>query len=343
MARKRAKALNPRDSARGCGLVRATRNGRVDALCRLSEQVQNEPQARVKVVLTGSRGRIASVLRADLQSRPDWEIHNFSRTAGEGHLLIDDIFTSGVLEGDVTILHLAWSTVPLISERHVGLEWQTDLPWLVQLLNVLRRNVGSDKAHLIFFSSAGTVYGDAAARPSQEDDPLRPRGWHGSAKVAAESLISLFSERFAIPITIVRLSNPYGIPPSLHRPQGVIPILIRAAVQGETFTCWGAGDASKDFIFYTDMVAAVRAIIERRLTGIYNLCAGESHSLNQVIAHIERLTGTQLSVKHSPAFPWDVTQSLLSNERLRHDANWAPNIDLPTGLARTIELFKSNA
>jgi UDP-glucose 4-epimerase len=56
----------------------------------------------------------------------------------------------------------------------------------------------------------------------------------------------------------------------------------------------------KDFIYYTDMTAAVEAIIEQELTGTFNISAGKSYSIREVAADIERLTERQVNLTCSP-------------------------------------------
>jgi UDP-glucose 4-epimerase len=294
---------------------------------------------RKEIILTGSRGRLANILRHFFEKDSRYRVHGFSRTQGDGHLLYPDMFTSGILARTDVLFHLAWSTVPITSEQQPGLEWQVDLPALAGLLQKISKDEIRRRIHFIFFSSGGTVYGNAPGRPSNENDPVAPRGWHGSGKVAAEHLINQFAAMTGLRSTILRLSNPFGFPSVEHRPQGAIPLIIRAAYSGEPFKVWGDGNARKDFIYYTDMTAAVEAIIEQGLTGTFNISAGKSFSIRAVAAEIERLTERQVNLTCSPEYAWDVTISLIDNTLLRSKAGWTPVVPLDEGLKRTIKLI----
>ena len=57
------------------------------------------------------------------------------------------------------------------------------------------------------------------------------------------------------------------------------------AVSGrQTLTFVGRrATAKKDFLYYTDFLSGLEQVIARRLTGTFNLSAGESHSVREVI------------------------------------------------------------
>ena len=297
-----------------------------------------------EIILTGSRGRLATTLRAALVPA-GWRVHSFSRSAGGVHLALSDLFTSGVLERSAGLVHLAWSTVPLTSERHVGMEWKEDIPLLVELLRTISVLPAGTRPHFMFFSSGGAIYGNARDRPSREEDTPAPIGWHGVCKVSAEAVVRDFGDRYGLSYTIFRLSNPYGFAAADHRPQGVIPRLIDASQRGDEFTVWGDGRARKDFLFHTDMSAAVSAALELRLQGTFNLCAGVSHSVAEIIGIIERQTNRKLELRYAPAeaYPWDVTNSQLDNARLSAALGWQPRVCLEDGIARTIEALMPGA
>lgn len=288
-----------------------------------------------RIFLTGGRGSLARVLAADLTAG-DARITSFSRTPGAGHRALEELLAPAVLADADTILHLAWSTVPFSAEQNPGCEEQHDLPLLRRLLDAIAALAAEARPHLVFFSSGGTVYGNARGdRPHAEDDPCGPIGRHGRAKLAAEELVVAAGRELGLPWTILRVSNPYGFPVPPDRPQGIIPVAIRAAREGRPLTLWGDGSARKDFLHHADFSAAVRAVVAGRLPGLFNVCSGESHSLREIIALVEAATGRALAVTHTPRhYPWDVHDSLLSNRKFRAATGWRPHVPLPEGIRR---------
>jgi UDP-glucose 4-epimerase len=281
-----------------------------------------------RLIVTGGRGRLAALI-ADHFRAPAHEVALCSRAAGDGFRALDELADPAHLSGSDTLLHLAWSTLPATSEQNPGSAQQHDLPFLARLLQACTTN----KPHLIFFSSGGAVYGNAPGRPNLETDPRQPIGSYGRAKLAAEDLIEQARQQ-GLPCTILRISNPYGYPVPRGRVQGLIPHAIRCAVEGQPLTLWGDGQARKDFLYYTDFLAALEQVIARRLTGTFNLCAGESHSVHEIIALVEKYTGRKIATTLTPAPHWDVQDSRLDRRLFSAATGWRPQVALDEGIRR---------
>jgi UDP-glucose 4-epimerase len=56
---------------------------------------------------------------------------------------------------------------------------------------------------LLFLSSGGTLYGDRED-PAHEDDPLRPRSYHGAGKAAAEHFIHAWATQYGGTAVVLR-------------------------------------------------------------------------------------------------------------------------------------------
>ena len=288
----------------------------------------NAPQ---RILVTGGRGRLASLI-ADHFRAPAHLLTLFSRTGGEGFQKFDQL--ADALPKADAILHLAWSTLPATSESGGGLEWQNDLPELRKILQAIAALPAGQRPHFIFFSSGGTVYGNAPSRANIESDPCQPIGWYGRAKLAAEQLIEAHAASHGIACTILRISNPYGYPVPKNRAQGIIPHAIRCAVEQQPLSLWGDGSAKKDFLYYTDFLAAVGIVLEHRLTSTFNLSAGESHSVREVITLVEKDIGQPVILQQQPAPFWDVRDSRLDNGRFVATTGWKPQVSLTEGIRR---------
>ena len=285
-----------------------------------------------RIILTGGRSRLAGVIRQHF-SGLGAQLVSLSRSEGDSHLGLENLFVNNMVDHADTLLHMAWSTVPISSERHVGLEWREDIPLLLKVLETICASPNRDRLHFVFFSSGGAVYGNARdGKPSAETDPCEPIGWYGHAKLAAERLIEEYGRRHGLVYTILRISNPYGFPVPAHKPQGVIPFIIKSARDGSPLSIWGDGSARKDFLHHTDFVPALEGVIRTRATGIYNVSSGQSHSVKEVIAFAEEAIGRKVSLRHVPAHAWDVHDSLLDNSKLRHALGWQPVTSLRDGI-----------
>lgn len=286
-----------------------------------------------RLLITGGRGRLAGTLNAHFEQSGLSPLC-VSRAAGDRFLGLENIFVNNLLDQTDTVLHLAWSTLPASSERHVGLEWKEDLPLLIRLLQHMVDGGMQSRLHFIFFSSGGAVYGPAQdQRPSCEDDVCRPVGWYGHAKLAAEKIIEEYGRRHGLSYTILRISNPYGFTVPYFKAQGIIPFLIKSAQTSQPFHIWGDGTARKDFLHIADLLAALERVVETRPQGIYNLSYGKSHRINEVIDMVATATGRSIATIEQPPHQWDVQTSLLDNRRLSKALDWQPTVSLTEGIS----------
>ncbi len=286
------------------------------------------------ILLTGARGRLAACIRPPLE-QAGRKVTGYSRRAAPGQPALDELLAAPWPAGASVLLHLAWSTLPATSEKDVGTEWAHDLPLLFKVLQKIAEMPPASRPHFIFFSSGGAVYGPGIGRPMRESDACRPIGWYAEAKLAAEEIIRIYTERHGLACTILRVSNPYGFAVPVERAQGIIPRAFHCAWTGETLGLWGDGSARKDFLHYTDFNRALQAVIDRRLTGTFNLASGRSTSVREVIARVEALTGRRIRLESTPAPAWDVQASELDNRKLAAAADWKPEVTLETGLQLT--------
>ncbi len=292
------------------------------------------------LLVTGARGRLASSLVPEFRALGH-RVTAVSRTGGDGSLTYPELFRDGLPAGVDTVLHLAWSTVPATAEADPGRAATEDLPLLRQLLAAAEKSGTRGAApHFIFFSTGGAVYGDNAAGPAREEDACRPIGAYGRAKLAAEAEVRARQAR--LPCAVLRISNPYGFPWRGPQPQGIIPRAFASAWSGTPLPLWGDGSARKDFLHRADFVRALDAIIRRGLSGVYNVAAGESHTVAAVLAAVEHETGRAIPRATGPAQPWDVHTSRLDITRLCAAIDWRPRIGLAEGIHLTsLELGKS--
>ena len=286
-----------------------------------------------RLIVTGGRGRLASLI-AEHFRRPGAEVSLYSRQGGPGLLPLADLMPGLTQTESGALLHLAWSTLPATSEQHPGTEEAQDLPLLKNLLETIATSPKAKRLHFVFFSSGGTVYGNAPGRANVETDPCLPIGSYGRAKRVAERLITTYASYHGLACTILRISNPYGYPVPPNRAQGLIPHALRCAANGQTLTLWGDGSARKDFLHYTDFLSALELVLAQRLTGTFNLSAGESHSVTEVIGLVEKHTGRRVALQPQPAPAWDVHDSRLDNARFTAATGWKAAVSLDEGIRR---------
>ena len=276
---------------------------------------------RQAVLLLGGEGFIGSALAQALRQQGE-TVYVVGRH-NRGHLE-DWLPLCG------TVLHLASGSTPGSSARNPGLE-AANIALTLRLLELLQ---AYPSVHLIYFSSGGTVYGNPAQIPVDEDSTIAPLSFYGAGKAAQEAFCQAARGR-GLAVTIVRPSNAYGPGQSLRQGFGLVRTMLEHARQGTQPEIWGDGEAVRDYIFIDDLVQATLGLV--RLphdSGTYNLGSGVGHSINQVRALVEQACGMALPASYRAARGQDVRSVVLDQSRLSRLLGWQPGVDLQTGIAR---------
>lgn len=280
-----------------------------------------------RIAITGARGRLSPGLALHLAARGH-SVQTFSRTAGNGHRAVAELCRSETLSSFDAVLHLGWSTVPLVSEENPGMEERDDLP-LARAMVAASEACGTPP-NMVFFSTAA-VYGNTGDTPADETHACRPLGRYASSKLEAEKIF-LGAPRG----TVLRVTNAFGAGCTRTRPQGIIPVLVDAACSGNAVTVWGDGKATKDYIAVEDLRCAVDAVLESDLTGIFNIASGHVLSVNELVDLVSRAAGRPVRTEHAPHYLWDVEQAYVSPQRLCSATGWTPEIDPASAIASMV-------
>jgi UDP-glucose 4-epimerase len=117
---------------------------------------------------------------------------------------------------------------------------------------------------------------------------------------------------------------------------GLIRTMLDHARAGTSLEIWGDGENVRDFIYIDDVVEACARLIEfPQDSDTYNLGTGIGFSINQVRRLVEAASGRQLQAAYRPARGIDVRGVVLDISRLRARLDWAPQVGMAEGLART--------
>jgi len=212
------------------------------------------------------------------------------------------------------------------------------VPTLIGLLELLRRRPSTS---LTFLSSGGTVYGNPAKVPADEVTPCDPITVYGITKLAAEKYVGLYSDRFGITTRILRISNAYGPLQSAKRGQGLVAAFLDASTSGQSVKIFGDGTVLRDYVAVEDVAAAEFQLAER-FDGprVVNVGNGVGHSVRDVLAIVEHVTGRPLHVEWLPERPFDVRAIVLDVTTLRQLIPWSP-MSLEEGISRVWTTWQS--
>ena len=223
--------------------------------------------------------------------------------------------------------------------------YQNNVGGLLNLLQSIPTNIP------FIFSSSCTVYGDADALPIVENSPIkRPKSPYGNTKKIGEEILEEHSRAHAnFKAISLRYFNPIGAHASGYigenpkgQPENLVPYITQSAVgKIPPLTVFGDdyptadGTCVRDYIHVVDLarahVAAFNRLEENKSKTAYevfNVGTGQGHSVLEVIASFERVSGKNLNYSIGPRREGDIVAAYANVDKALRQLNWSPKYSL---------------
>ena len=191
----------------------------------------------------------------------------------------------------------------------------------------------------VVYSSASSAYGPTETYPIVEDQPLRPTAFYPASKAAAEMLLRGLAAAYGYSFIILRYMNVYGP----GQTAGVVPAVTRSLLAGNRPQLTGDGSQAFDFVHIDDCAQANMLAIAADGSGAeLNVGSGEATSLNEVVAVLNDLLGSDLKPEY--AGPVSTAPPRVGSiERATQLVAYRPRVSLRDGLADVLEAQRAVA
>ena len=213
----------------------------------------------------------------------------------------------------------------------------------------------------VYCSTIG-IYGHRAPGITRESSPLAPGNIYERTKVSAERLVREFGTGRALPYTILRPADVYG-------PRDNRLLKLFKGVSAGKFPFFGRGEGRRHMIYVDDVVSGFfRACDRDQALGESFILAGpKACTLQELVAEVQAATGSRRYGVRLPLAPMlgvaavveDVSRVLgvdppiyrrrmdffwsdseFDTSHARRGLDWAPQVDLPEGIRRTLEDYR---
>jgi UDP-arabinose 4-epimerase len=209
---------------------------------------------------------------------------------------------------------------------------------VVNTLALLDAMLTAGLRHIVFSSSCAT-YGTPARVPITEDTPQRPVNPYGESKLICERAIHWYGEAYRMSYAALRYFNAAGADPDgeigeAHEPETHLVPLVLATALGRRaqIDIYGTdyptpdGSAVRDYIHVQDLAEAHVAALGHLLDGgaslALNLGTGAGHSVREVIAAAERVTGRRIARREMARRAGDPPVLVADVARARASLGW---------------------
>jgi GDP-4-dehydro-6-deoxy-D-mannose reductase len=242
------------------------------------------------------------------------------------------------------ILHLASFSSVAFSWENPVISFQNNTNIFLNLLEAVH-SVNSEIRILSIGSSE--EYGDLAGSNAtfHEDDGLNPISPYAVARVSQEMLSKVYTKGYGLNIVMTRSFNHIG--PG-QKESFVISSFAKRLVEmkksGATSPKLMTGDISviRDFVDVRDVVRAYDGLFKKGRRGeIYNICRGIGNSLAEIIQQMASILEMKVftEVDEKLIRPSDNKLIIGSNEKIRRDIGWAPEISMRRSLEDVINFW----
>ncbi|PIN86676.1 epimerase [Candidatus Woesearchaeota archaeon CG10_big_fil_rev_8_21_14_0_10_44_13] len=299
----------------------------------------------MSIAITGGSGFIGSHIAEKLAEKG----HSISiidvkrpHKAGFDYVKADIIEKQSMmkaLEGAEYIYHLAAvSNVDEAKKDPVGC-YNTNVLGTLNVLEAARKN----DAKRVIFASTVWVYSTSEEEKVDETthiDISKSRHIYTSSKIAAEFAIQSYKKLYGLDFTILRYGIPYG---PRARPETVIPIFVRNALEGKKITIFGDGKSYRNFIYVGDLAEGnVLAMKKSAENKIFNLDGSEVVTIKGVLDSASKISGKKLVVEHAEARDEEYKGRHVSIRRAEEELGWKPKTSFEEGMKRYVGWAREN-
>jgi UDP-glucuronate 4-epimerase len=191
------------------------------------------------------------------------------------------------------------------------------------------------------FASSSSVYGVNENLPWTENERLQPVSPYAMTKLSGEMAGHVFSSLYGIRFIALRFFTVYG--PS-QRPDLAIHKFIKSILTNQPITMYGNGSTSRDYTYVDDIVKGIVSAIsyDKSLFEIINLGNNYAVSLKELIANIEEITSSKVSIDQQPEQAGDVPRTFADISKAKQLLNYQPTTKLQDGLKNFYNWFLEN-
>ncbi len=251
-------------------------------------------------------------------------------------------------EGGFDVVNLQAAQIDVrVSVERPDEDCDVNLRGLVNLL-VGARDGGVRR--VVFASSGGVIYGEAAQVPTPESAPKQPVSPYGVSKLAGEHYLRALGALYGFEPVALRYANVFGPRQDPKSEAGVVSIFVSRLLAGEPLTVFGDGRQTRDYVFVRDVaranLLAGTAPLEAGdgidASGI-NIATGGELSVLELAAAVGRALGIEPRLEFAAPRAGELQRSALDPAKAGRVLGWRSAHRFEDGLEALIAWYREAA
>ena len=312
------------------------------------------------VLVTGGAGYIGSHVVMQLRARSEKVVvvdnltTGFRQAVGDTPLVVGNLADRALMSrtfseyGVGTVMHFAANTVVPESVRDPLKYYGNNTSATRDLLEACMQA----GVRRLVFSSTAAVYGMPAEGIAREDMALAPINPYGTSKLMSEWILRDLAAVSDFRYVSLRYFNVAGSDPDCRIGQATAnaTLLIKVACEAvvgkrKLVSIYGTdyatpdGTGVRDYIHVDDLARAHLDALDYLRGGgasaVLNCGYGHGYSVREVLASVQRVAGTRITIREEPRRPGDPPSLVAAADRIREVLRWQPRLDDLDTIVRT--------
>lgn len=198
----------------------------------------------------------------------------------------------------------------------------------------------------VIYAASSSAYGNQPGFPRRETMVPQPIAPYPVQKLAGELYMQSYWRVYGLETVSLRYFNLFGprqVPDSPY--SGVMAKWITQMMRGERPTVNGDGEQARDFTYIENAVEAnllaLQAPAQNVAGKVFNVAAGQKHTLNETFALLAGMLGFKEELLHGPERAGDVRESLADISAAHEAFGYEVKVGFEEGVRRTVEWYRS--
>ncbi len=303
---------------------------------------------RPRVVILGSQGFIFSHVAEHLLAI-GWDVYGFDNlSAGSHPELVDEFKSRGMkfYEMDVSYARVIDAIVRIDPHYIIHAAAISDVDYSIKnpSKTLLANNNATTNAFeaarrcknlkRLLYVSTDEVYGECD-HPKEEHEILFPKNPYAVSKAYGSILRLAYDNTFPAlrdKTVETRFCNVFG---GRQDPRKIIPAIKRALDGVAPVSLHNGGSGYRQWIYIKEIPPIIRLLLERGHR-TYNVTADEGHTVSDLIALAERITGKKVPTVPGNRSGMDMRYEM-SSKRLRYEFRWNPTFSFTDAYRSVLE------
>ncbi len=199
----------------------------------------------------------------------------------------------------------------------------------------------------VVYAASSSAYGNQPGFPRVETMTPAPIAPYPVQKLAGELYMRSYWQVYGLETVALRYFNIFGPRQAPDSPySGVMAKWVLAMMLGKHPVIFGDGEQGRDFTFVANAVAAnllaAEASVERVAGRVFNVAAGERHTLNETFRVLAGLLRFDGGPEHEAERAGDIRNSLADIGAAREAFGYRPVVGFEEGLRQTVAWYRAN-